>query len=98
RSKRDWSSDVCSSDLEETGSNRTARIDQRHLQLFFIRKKFERSEKRRPLRRFYGLVEPPNRVNQPRRGNIAVVDSAKLTRCRLRSEERRVGKEGGAWG
>src|SRR5690606_40998862 len=93
RFSRDWSSDVCSSDLENSGGNASCKRgicnvgnDSREI----IRRQVRLGRKVRPWCVFLNTYPP----NTNRHGNSRVTE--RQFRAAMRSEERRVGKEGKA--
>src|SRR5699024_12089014 len=90
RSKRDWSSDVCSSDLLRHLLTEVESMYRRAKELKFS-KEYINGELMSDIKQLFPLSMQRN-INKQRR------DRAITLRDLLRSEERRVGKEGTAGG
>src|SRR5207249_9149797 len=96
RSKRDWSSDVCSSDLQLAEARLASHIGSEEASMMRLR-----PDARRSMRFREGVLQ--SRIhNIEGGGEFARQEALKQTGEEaeaLRSEERRVGKEGrGGWG
>src|SRR5207248_7017176 len=89
RSYGDWSSDVCSSDLDEVVGEHTADLQELVVGFECEQGSVERTRNLRDLRQFLRRQVVQVLVHGRRRLD-AVVDAVE---ARLRSEERRVGKE-----
>src|SRR5699024_11891975 len=79
RSKRDWSSDVCSSDLEECTGTSTGNVRPTFLNSNRVHRNCRHGHGRSP-------KLPSRSYTDPSKGSI-------ILRFLIRSEERRVGKE-----
>src|SRR5206468_9004683 len=92
RSDRDWSSDVCSSDLYKVKPDHTAENER------YIQRVFEQLEHERPSGLRYASFKLGDGVSFVHIVSLEAADGSNPL-GELRSEERRVGKEGwtGVW-